>query len=190
MNNKICVFLTTAALLLSGMCTLRGAQSLADIARMEAARRQTIEEQGLEEKILNLSGTDEQKQEAARPQTQSQSSSKTKTQNQGADSSERTRNSLQRYRSGLQKLDKDIRREELALESKQRRLETARHAPPQISRTITGRNPAAETIQRLEADIKDIRAKLKNLRNERADLYDEGRRAGFLPGELEGRIEY
>ncbi len=88
----------------------------------------------------------------------------------------------------LQKLDQAIRKEERQLALKREKLEAGR-------RTLPGPGPLdarsggwkREARERLEAEIREIGERLVELRRARADCYDEGRKAGFLPGELDGR---
>jgi hypothetical protein len=39
----------------------------------------------------------------------------------------------------------------------------------------------------LQREIDELESKLKRIRRERQEIYEEGRKAGFLPGELDGR---
>ncbi|MDR0843101.1 MAG: hypothetical protein LBP68_06755 [Acidobacteriota bacterium] len=183
------VCLATAFLFLN-LCPLWSAQSLADVARAEAERRRLLDEQGIEGKVVD--GTLPEwasSGELHAEDTSPPAAAREKTSKRDTGDGERLRGTLQKYRAGLQRLDKAIQKEERALESKRRRLETARRAPPAPIRLgrVSTRNAAAETMQRLEAEMKDIEANLRQLREERSDLYDEGRRDDFLPGELEGK---
>ena len=51
----------------------------------------------------------------------------------------------------------------------------------------TGRGLNEEDRSRLQAEIEELELKLKQLRRERAETFDDGRKAGYLPGELEGK---
>jgi uncharacterized protein (UPF0335 family) len=39
----------------------------------------------------------------------------------------------------------------------------------------------------LREEIEDLELKLKRLQQERSEVYAEGKKAGFLPGELSGK---
>lgn len=96
--------------------------------------------------------------------------------------------SLRHYQNALRKLDQAIRREERQLALRRERLEAGRRPLPG-SGPLDPRagNRRADARARLEAEIGEIGEKLGELRRERAECYDEGKRAGYLPGELDGR---
>ena len=182
----------TTAFLFCSMQSLWSTQSLADVAREEAERRRLLDEQGIEEKIVDGMPSEE---EMAGERTRGDvppSAVRRKSLDRGADSGAQPRDALRKYRAELQKLDKAIQKEEQTLASKRRRLATARRTPPAPIRVgrLSTRDAAAEAMRRLEVEIKDGEDKLKQLGEERAKLYDRGRRDGFLPGELEGRSVY
>jgi len=39
----------------------------------------------------------------------------------------------------------------------------------------------------MQDQILELQSKLKRLRQERLDIYEAGKKAGFLPGELDGK---
>ena len=182
----------TAAFLFWSLQLLWSNQSLADVARAEAERRRLLDEQGIEEKIVNGIPSEEEMVGKRTRYDAPPSAVRRNSPERGADSGARSRDTLRKYRAELQKLDKAIQKEEQTLASKRRRLETVRRTPPAPIRigSLATRNAVAEAMRRLEAEIKDGEDKLKQLVEERANLYDEGRRNGFLPGELEGRSGY
>ena len=160
------------------------AQSLADVAGTEAERRARLDAQGRVEKVIdgepdgwapdgNLTGGTPPPPSPAPDRAPSR----------GEDSP-----SLRHYRNTLQKLDQAIRKEERQLALKREKLEAGR-------RTLPGPGPLdarsgarkGDARERLEAEIGEIGERLGALRRERAECYDEGRKAGFLPGELDGR---
>jgi hypothetical protein len=160
-----------------------GMQSLSEIAREEAERRRLLEQQGVTEKIIE---GDSKKwapngaitQETVPPAASAKTAPSSKTDN--------PRSSARNCRSVLQKLDKDVLQEEARLTVKQERLRALQKAPPRISsRTIV--NPIVNTMARLQSEIEDIEEKLKQLRRERTEKYEEGLKAGCLPGELDGK---
>jgi hypothetical protein len=46
---------------------------------------------------------------------------------------------------------------------------------------------AANSQERLQGQISALDSKVKQLRRERREVWDEGMRAGFQPGELDGK---
>ena len=54
-----------------------------------------------------------------------------------------------------------------------------------------GARPAAakpkNSQSKLQAEIEELQIKLKRLQEERFEVYESGKKAGFLPGELEGK---
>jgi hypothetical protein len=164
-------------------CVFFTMQSLADIAREEAERRQLLEQQGIEGRIIERrdagSAPKENQAKALRP---SDGQKKASTEN----AFPKSQASVRRYRAALQKLDRRIRQEEERLVLKRVRLEENRWALPKTGRLST-RSQAADTQERLQKEIDELQIKLKGLRLEREETYEEGRKAGFLPGELEGK---
>jgi len=159
-------------------------QSLADIAREEAKRREKLEEQGIEAKVIegditrlapngNLS--------TSTPQLPGPKKEKLSSPPDKAPSSVRS------FRSALQKLDRAIRQDQERLGSLRARLQAEKWAPPKIGRVSTKGVGNAETQERLQAEIEELESKLKRTRRERSEVYEAGRKAGFLPGELDGK---
>ena len=160
-----------------------GMQSLSDVAREEAERRRLLEQQGVEAKVIErdsrqraADGTIKQEKVPSSPSTKASHSSTTNI----------NRDSNRNYRGALQKLDKAILQEERRLEVKRERLQSARSAPPRISSRAVG-NQTSNSLARMQSEIEDIGEKLKQLRQERMEKYEEGLKAGFLPGELDGK---
>ncbi|MBN2338263.1 MAG: hypothetical protein JXP48_06955 [Acidobacteria bacterium] len=160
------------------------AQSLADVASREAERRERVDAQERVERVIDgdpslwapggnvTRGT---------PPAPAPVPDALPPGREGA-------KSLRHYQGALRKLDQAIRREERQLALRRERLEAGR-------RLLPGTGPLdaragsrrADARGRLEAEIGEIGEKLGELRRERAECYDEGRRAGYLPGELDGR---
>jgi predicted RNase H-like nuclease (RuvC/YqgF family) len=160
-----------------------GLQSLADIARQEAERRKLLDEQGIEGKVIAGNPASSSSRGNLTLSTPSPVKSKKKfTEN----TSSKNQSSLRTFRNALQKLDKAIRQGEKRLESRRARLQAERWAPIKAGK-ITGRGTNEDIQSRLREEIEDLQGKLKELRQERADIYDEGKKAGFLPGELDGK---
>lgn len=158
-----------------------GMQSLADIAREEAERRKLLEQQGIEGKIVEGSAAHlAPKGNLTVSTTPSAAPKKTRA------TSAKNQSSVRSFRAALQKLDRTIRQDEERLESRRARLQAERWAIPKVGR-VSSRSWTTETQNRLQEEIEELQAKLKQLRRERAEIYEEGKKAGFLPGELDGK---
>lgn len=160
-----------------------GLQSLADVAREEAERRWLLDQQGVEAKVIEI---DSRQRAEDRNQPQREVHSSASAQASAASNENKNRGAASHYRSALQKLDRAILQAERRLEANRERLQVARRAPLRISSRIDG-NQTSNNLSRLQSEIEDMEAKLKQLREERREKYDEGLRAGFLPGELDGK---
>ncbi len=157
-------------------------QSLADIAREEAERRKQLEQQGIEGKVVEANGVDPARDGNI---TISKAPSASAQRSQRSDS-EKDRTSVRGYRAALQKLDRTIRQDESRLEKLRTRLHDERWAPPKVGR-VSRRSGATDSQDRLKREIDELQAKVNQMRLERAEVYDKGRKAGFLPGELDGK---
>jgi predicted RNase H-like nuclease (RuvC/YqgF family) len=176
-----------AALLLVCVSVTRAlqGQSLAEAARKEAGRRRLLELQGISGKVIGDHGSATPVPHASAgvfaevrsPSISSQSGSK------------RARDSLQRYRSTLQRLDDAIRETEERMESLRRQTSAAQWTLSRTrssQRARTGASTGASE-ERLRSQIQDLESRLKRLKQDRLQVYDQGLRAGFLPGELDGK---
>ncbi len=153
-------------------------QSLADIAREEAERRRQLEQQGIMGKVVE-----------ANPSPNANLTTSTvplPAQKQQRSPSPKDRSSARSYRTALQKLDRTIRQEEARLESLRTRWQAGRWALPKVGR-VSGSSQNANAQERLQRQIEDLQAKLKQLRQDRFEIYEAGKKAGFLPGELDGK---
>ena len=159
-------------------------QSLVDIAREEAERRKRLKEQGIEGKVIEGNAihlsphgniTTSTGPTAAAPREPSAKSG-----------SDKSQTSVRSYRTALQKLDREIQQTEARLTSRRSRLQSERWAPPKSGRSST-RSSGKNSQSQLQAEIEDLQIKLKQLREERFQIYEAGKKAGFLPGELEGK---
>jgi hypothetical protein len=160
-----------------------GLQSLADVAREEAERRRLIDQQGVEAKVIEI---DSGQRTADRNQSQREVPPSASAKTSAASNENKNKSAASSYRSALQKLDRSILQEERRLAAKRERLQAARSAPLRISSRIDG-NQTSNNLSRLQSEIEDMEAKLKQLREEWREKYEEGLRAGFLPGELDGK---
>jgi predicted RNase H-like nuclease (RuvC/YqgF family) len=158
-------------------------QSLADIAREEAERRKLLEQQGIEAKVIegdprhfapngNLT--------LSTPKPSSPKKEKTKS------ASSKGQPSVRSFRTALQRLDRTIRKDQERLDLLRTRLHSEKWAIPKVGR-ISKSVGKTDSQSRLQREIEDLESKLKRLRRERSEIYDAGRKAGFLPGELDGK---
>jgi DNA repair exonuclease SbcCD ATPase subunit len=160
--------------------SLGNSQSLANLARREAERRKLLE--GVEGKTI---GDAEAKQISggnvsifSPPQDSGKAPEKQTSSQSGA--------SLKTYRASIEKLDREIRQSREKLNALRERLANLRWAPPRTGKLSAG--PVSESsLEKLGAQVQELEAKLKQLEKERLQVYDEGRKAGYLPGELEGK---
>jgi hypothetical protein len=158
-------------------------QSLVDVAREEGERRKRLEEQGIEARVLdenaaglarhgNITTSTEPAASVHMPSVRSDS-----LKDQG---------SVRSYRSVLQKLDRAIQKNEAQLAAKRARLQAEKRANFKSGKASKGAG-AENPQRRLQAEIETLQIQLKQLRDERFEAYEAGKRAGFLPGELEGK---
>jgi hypothetical protein len=163
-------------------------QSLGDLGRREAERRRAVDEQGLPEKTILQ--RDVARLGAQGAVSTSSSLPHDKPPPARASPKSGSRDSLARFRSALQKLDREIRTAEDRITLLKARAKTeADHPTAQRSSRSRSRNGGARTTsdRRPDAQIKEWESKLKRLREDRFETYSAGRRAGFLPGELDGK---
>ncbi len=155
-------------------------QSLVDIARKEADRRKQLEEQGIEGRVIegNPVPSDSNISVWTDPPPAPKRESKRTDSTKG-------KTSVRSFRTKLQKLDRNIRESKDRLESKRARLRAGQWAVQKTGRS-SGRGKKEDSQAQLQAEIEDLEIKLKQLRRERAEVYEEGKKAGFLPGELDG----
>jgi hypothetical protein len=158
-------------------------QSLADFARQEAERRRTLEEQGIQGKVIVNNGvSSDASEEASMPETIS-----TKPANPSLRSDfQKGKNSAAGYRTALQKLEQQIQQSEERLASLQARLEAEKRSRPKTRRASSG-SRTKNSASQLQARIEELQMKVKRLREERFAVYESGKKAGFMPGELDGK---
>jgi hypothetical protein len=148
------------------------AQSLAEAARKEAERRKSLEQ--IPSKTIVLRGT-------APPAAPGKAQSTAK-----SPPSEGKRPSAAHYRAELEKLQQEIVRTQERLDSAKKRLELEKNIPVRFNRNSM-HSGASLNQQRLQTQVQELESRLARLREERRKIYDEGRKAGFLPGELDGK---
>lgn len=157
-------------------------QSLADVAREEAERRKRIDQQGIEVKVIEINGSLYLKGNV----TTSTSPRPVSLQNETSSDSRRSRTSLKSYHSALQKLDRAIHQDETRIESLRARLQSEKWALPKVGR-ISRNSTAADNQAKLQSQIEELQIKLEQERQERTEIYQAGKKDGYLPGELDGK---
>jgi len=161
---------------------IAGAQSLAEAARIEAERRKNLEQRGVEGKVILWKAAGGQSKVPAADPSPAPNRRAAKRQ----PATGKSRASAASFRSSLQKLDREIGRGEDQLKLLQKRIAAERWAPPKTGR-ITSSSQSGATLERLTWQLRELEVKLRRLRRERLETYDAGRKAGFLPGELDGK---
>ncbi len=155
-------------------------QSLAEAAQKEGERRKELDLQGVEEKVI--SNDDVQNAQGgsltlSSPVYRSRSPEPVPA---------KGRKSPQAFSNAIKKLDREIRQGEDRLTELRSRLQAERWEIVKSGKS-SGRTSGNSKQERTTAEIQVLEAKLKRLREERQATYDAGRKAGFQPGELEGR---
>jgi len=158
-------------------------QSLADAARREAERRDRIERLGIEEKVIEGNEKSSSREGNVSLFTPSEVDQEERIR---SSSDSGNHSSLRQYRAKLQKLDKDIHKGEARLQKLHDRMESLRRKGLRIA-NFKGLSRNEESQDRLQTQIEELQADLKLLRKERREVFDSGRKDGFLPGELEGK---
>jgi len=158
------------------------AQSLAEAARKESERRRQLAEQGVEAKVIEGDGRGPAPQGTAVTFTPG-----TGRENVSAQAKEsRSRTPASAYRNLLQKLDREISECEERRRRTLQQAEAEKWSPSKVLRS--GRSQGGPNLQeRLKKQAEDLEVKLKRLRRQRSETYEAGRKAGYLPGELDGK---
>jgi predicted RNase H-like nuclease (RuvC/YqgF family) len=165
------------------MLVVFGMQSLVDAAREEAERRKSLERQGIHGKVIEGNPSQSAPNRdlsvsTGPPATQTKTTQQTVSRNAGS--------SLRHLRTTLQKLDRNIRQTEERLGTLRGRYQTGRWPLPKVGRLSKNSQPK-DTQAQLQKQIEDLQLKLDQMLRERRETYDEGRKADFLPGELDGK---
>ena len=158
-------------------------QSLVDVARDEAERRKRLEEQGIEARVLDENAAGLVRQGNVTTSTEPAASAQMPSVRSDP---LKSRGSVRSYRSALQNLDRAIQQNEAHLAAKRARMQAEKWANLK-SRKGSKSAGAINPQSRLQDEIDALQIKLKQLRDERFETYEAGKRAGFLPGELEGK---
>ncbi len=160
-----------------------GGQSLADVARKENERRTRLEEQGIEGKIIEGNGENLAPNGNLTVFTLGSPAPKN---TPVASDSRKDGPSIRALRSKLRKLDREIKQGKERIELLRTRLHAARWALPKVGK-VKGSNQNLELQKRIKEQMEELDMKLEYLREERREIYEEGKKAGYLPGELEGK---
>jgi hypothetical protein len=157
-------------------------QSLGELGRKEAERRKTLDEQGVRGKVIETQDPSKLAPNGnvsvSKPEPGSRPP-RLRANAAGSRSSSSIRNTIQ-------KLDREIRGVEDRLSLVRQRAQSERWAPPPVGR-ISRSGSSAASEQRMRNEIQELELKLKRLQRERLEKYDAARRAGYLPGEIDGK---
>jgi len=159
------------------------AETLADVARKEADRRKRLEQEGIEGKVIDA---DAVIKSSSGNLTVSTVSGKESEDSTVKNKTSEKRSSVRSYRNALKKLDREIQKAKEDLEKLREKLRKERWAPLKIGRRSNS-GQSEEKRNRMQAEIDELESDLRDFRRERSEIYNEGRRAGFLPGELDGK---
>ena len=179
---KTCCEILLALLPASIAVAAADLQSLAEVARKEAARRQKLEREGIQEKRIECRNP----ADLAPGGAISTSSGVPGLAGANAPAQKaEPRPALRSFQTRLQKLDRDIQQAEERLKLLRARAEADRWAAARTGKGSKGSgSPLAD---QLRWQILELESKLGQLRRERGDVFQAGKKAGYLPGELEGR---
>jgi len=158
-------------------------QSLADLARKEAERRKALQEQGVVGRVVAPDDLPGRTGSGRMTVSDSGTSARAAQSDAGSPSN---RGKADAYRTRLQNLDRQIREDQEQLRLLEQRMAAERWAPPRAGR-IARNQKSGSAYEDLRWKAEQLQARLSRLREERRRVYEEGRKAGFLPGELEGR---
>jgi len=171
------------SVLISAAAVAPASQSLAEVARKEAERRQKLDKAGVPEKRI----------EAGDPALLAPGGSiSTSSPNLAAAPASKSaqkaepRATLRSFQTRLQKLDRDIALAEDRLRMLRAKADAERWAPVQIGKGAKGSGKSSSQEQ-MRWMILELEGKLAGMRRDRVDTFQAGRKAGYLPGELEGR---
>jgi hypothetical protein len=150
------------------------AQSLADAARKEAERRKALEKQGIPSKTIIQKGLPQLSTAAEKPT------------GPRAPATGGKRLSATHYRTALERLQNDIARTRERLDAARKRFEAERSMPFRLGRNGS-QTGSSLNQQKIQVQLQELESRLSRLQEERRKTYDEGRKAGYLPGELDGK---
>ena len=174
-------FIAAVAILTFTQISFAAPQSLAEAARKEAQRRKALEQQGIEGKVINS----DPGRPSAKDSRADDSPAPAARETAGRMRAPRNQPSLHALRATLQKLDREIQHGEERLALLRARMESEKWQLPKVGKISRGNNTSRR--DRLRFQIEELEAKVKLWRRERYETYDAGRKAGYLPGELDGK---
>ena len=160
-----------------------GLQSLADVALQEAERRRQLDQQGIEGKVIEGNAVPSSSEGNI---TTSKDTRPVAPKTPADATASKGKASARSFRAALQKLDRTIRENEHRLELRRARQQSQRWETPKTGR-VSRRRSKADSQNDMQKEIEELQVKLQRLRRERAEVYEEGIKAGFLPGELDGK---
>ncbi len=158
-------------------------QSLADAARKEAERRLKVDQQGVP--VRRIESADLTRVASAGAISVSSPELHASLSNAREPRAE-PRASLRSFQARLQKLDRDIAQAEERLKLLRARADAERWAPTKSAKGSRG-SGSSPVQDQLRWQILETEGKLADLRRDRSDTFQAGRKAGYLPGELENR---
>lgn len=158
-----------------------GAQSLAEAARREAERRRALEAGGVSGSVVSH----ENVEAAGRHGAVTTSSIPNRSSRRGESRQSPGGAGARGFRSTLQNLDRQIRDTADRLKIARARIDSERWAQPKPGRQ--GAAGVSSSVERYRWQVQELEAKLSRLHQERRETWEAGRKAGFLPGELDGR---
>jgi hypothetical protein len=179
MGMSIATYPSCCAILL----LLFNVQSLVDVAREEAERRKLFEDQGIVAKVIDENAVGPVRRGNVTTSSEPDAKPKTEPSRSGSGKSQ---GSVQTYRNALQKLDRAIQQSEAHLVLMRTRLQDEKRASLKSGKS-SNRAGTKDPQVRLQSEIDNLQLKLKQLRDERFEVYESGKKAGFMPGELEGK---
>ena len=172
--------LLLTVLLICAVAASGETQSLSEAAQKEAERRKNLDRNGVGAKVIE----EHDLSQAALKGNVSVSSPAFSSKPASREPVAKAK--VQPYRKALQKYDREIRQNDEKLKALRSRLQAERWALPKAGK-ISRSGDSEASQEKLKSQIQDLELKLVQMRRERLETYDAGRRAGFLPGELDGK---
>ena len=157
-------------------------QSLAEAARKEAERRRQLAEQNVEAKVIRGRGS----LEAANGNVTTFGGGTARGSTTSAARESKGRTSLSSYRNQLRKLESEIRDCEERQRLLRRQADAERWTLPKSGRRGVGTG-SQTSREKLLMQAQDLQIRIERLRRERQEIWDEARKSGYLPGEVDGK---
>ncbi len=157
-------------------------QSLAEAARKEAERRRRLEDQNVEAKVIHGRGS----LEVSNGNVTTFGGGTPRSSPSAAARETKGRTSLSAYRNQLRKLEREIRDCEERQGLLRRQADAERWTLPKSGRRSVGTGTQTSR-EKLLLQAQDLQIKIDRLRRERQETWNEARKAGYLPGEIDGK---